>query len=164
MIVPACPEHVSFVHALWTADCNSAYLDPPDPGEIEALQAEGNLLLWMEQNTPSGFAVLTEWLPDVWGLREFAVQRPGQGTGQGRSFLEALLIEVFDHRHGHRLGLDCTADNTRAIRFFQKAGFVQEGVWRECWKRSDGHWVDCIFYALLAREWREERAKPSGRA
>lgn len=150
MICAARPEHLRFVHALWTAESNSAYLDPPGPGDLEAIQAEGNLLVWLEQDNPAGFAVLTEWLPDVWGLREFAVQRPGQG----RPFLEALLIEVFDHRQGHRLGLDCTADNARANRFFQKAGFVREGVWRECWRRGDGDWVDCIFYALLAREWR----------
>lgn len=160
MILRARPEHVSFVHALWTAESNSAYLDPPDPGEIEAIQADGNLLLWVEQDRPAGFAVLTEWLPDVWGLREFAVQRPGLG----RPFLEALLIEVFDHRQGHRLGLDCTADNARAIRFFQKAGFVQEGVWRECWRRNDGQWVDCIFYALLAREWRAQRRSATDNA
>ena len=151
MIRRARSEDLGFVRALWTAESNRAYLDPPDPGEIEALQTEGNLLLWQEQDRPAGFAVLTEWLPEVWGLREFAVQSPGQG----RPFLDALLVELFDHRKAHRLGLDCTADNERAKRFFQKAGFVQEGIWRECWRRSDGNWVDCIFYALLAREWRD---------
>ena len=153
MIRPARPEEAEIIRRLWTREVNRLWLDPPAPGDIEAAIAEGNLLLWQTGAAPEGFALLTEWLPRVWGLREFAADRPGQGM----PFLETVLIEVFDQRDGHRLGLDCTADNARAHRFFQKAGFVQEGIWRECWQRSDGDWVDCIFYGLLARNWREGR-------
>lgn len=153
MIRPARPEDAGFIRDLWTGEANRPWLDPPAEGQIEAAISDGNLLIWHSGEAPAGFAVLTEWLPRVWGLREFAVSQPGLG----RPFLDALLIEVFDQRDGHRIGLDCTADNARAMRFFQSAGFTREGVWRECWQRADGQWVDCVFFALLAREWRAAR-------
>ncbi len=145
---PARPEDMEFIHALWTSDDNARWLDPPQGYEVDSALASGNLLVW-DLDGPAGFAFLTEWLPRVVGLREFAVARPGQG----RAFLEALMAEVFGPRGAHRLGLDCTADNARAMAFFQAAGFVREGVWRETWDRGDGDFVDCIFYSLLDREW-----------
>lgn len=162
MIRPARPEDAAFIRDLWTGEANRPFLDPPIDGQIEAAIAEGNLLLWQDHDDgPAGFALLTEWLPRAWGLREFATLPRASGRlGFGRPFLAALLIEVFDHRGGHRLGLDCTADNVRALRFFQAAGFVREGCWRECWQREDGQWVDCVFFALLAREWRAMQAGP----
>lgn len=149
MIRPARPEDADFVRALWLRADNRAFLDPPAEGAIEAAITEGDLLIWCDQGQPAGFALLVEWLPRVLGLREFAVARPGLG----RPFLAALLHEVFAVRDAHRLGLDCTADNTRALHFFETAGFRREGVWRECWHRPGGDWVDCVFLAMLAREW-----------
>lgn len=154
MLRPARPEEAGFVHALWTAPQNALWLDPPEGDQIDQAIAEGNLLIWEDAGKPAGFATLTNWMHGVWSLREFATTR----AGIGRPFLTAVLDEMFGPRGAHRLGLDITADNARALRFFQAAGFVREGVWRECWLRPSGDWVDCVFMAMLDREWlnREE--------
>lgn len=139
-----------FVHALWTAPQNALWLDPPEGDQIAAATAAGDLLVWEAGGAPAGFAALTNWMAGVWSLRQFATTRPGIG----RPFLTAVLDEMFGPRAAHRVGLDITADNTRALRFFGQAGFVREGVWRECWQRPAGDWVDCVFMAMLDREWR----------
>ena len=141
-----------FVHALWTAPHNALWLDPPEGDQIDRAIAEGNLLIWetgADAGGPAGFATLTNWMQGVWSLREFATTR----AGIGRPFLTAVLDEMFGPRAAHRVGLDITADNTRALRFFGAAGFQREGVWRECWLRPSGDWVDCVFMAMLDREW-----------
>lgn len=148
MLRPARSGDTDFVHDLWTAPQNGLWLDPPGTGQIEAAIADGTLLIW-DADGPAGFATLTNWLEGVWSLREFAVIR----AGLGHPFLRAVLHEMFDARVAHRLGLDVTIDNTRALRFFETAGFVREGVWRECWRRPSGDWVDCVFLSMLAREW-----------
>lgn len=161
---PAGPEDLEFIQTLWTSAENARWLDPPQGYDVEEAMAEGRLLVWdmgsedggaeARDSELAGFAFLNEWLPRVWGLREFAVSRPGFG----RPLLEAVMADVFTNRDGHRLGLDCTADNHRAMNFFKRAGFQYEGVWRETWDRGDGIFVDCIFFSLLAREW---QARPA---
>ncbi|GAB1480242.1 hypothetical protein MASR2M74_28170 [Paracoccaceae bacterium] len=149
MLRRARPDEAGFVRALWTAPQNALWLDPPEADQIEDALDAGHLLIW-DTGTPSGFAALTEWHPGVWSLREFAVTAPGLG----RPFLRAVLTEMFGPLGAHRVGLDVTADNHRALRFFEQAGFQREGVWRECWQRPAGDWVDCVFLAMLNREWR----------
>jgi RimJ/RimL family protein N-acetyltransferase len=80
-----------------------------------------------------------------------AVQRHRAGTGL--ALMTAVLDEVFHTRAAHRVGLDVTADNAAALALFARLGFVTEGVWRQCWCRPDGGWVDCVFLALLKHEW-----------
>ncbi len=149
MLRQARPDEAGFVHALWTAPENALWLDPPEAGQVDEAITAGNLLIW-DIDGPTGFACLTQWMHGIWSLREFATCRPGLG----RAFLSAVLDEMFGPRGAHRVGLDITADNARALRFFTGAGFVREGVWRECWLRPSGDWVDCVFLAMLDREWK----------
>jgi RimJ/RimL family protein N-acetyltransferase len=143
------PDDAGFVRDLWTAAPNADFLDPPQDGSIEDALADGTLFIWDVAGEPAGFALLVEWVEDVFGLMAFATTRPGIG----RPFLVALLNHLFHDLSAHRVGLDVTADNARALRFFQAAGFVREGVWREGWRRPRGDWVDCVFMGLLDREW-----------
>lgn len=150
MLRPAAPEDAGFVQALWTAPEHARLIDPPQDGVIGQGIAAGDVLIWQPGPAPAGFALLQEWVPDVWSIMTIAVTRPGQG----RPFLAAVLHEVFARRGAHRIGLDVTVDNLRARRFFAAAGFVQEGLWREGWRRPGGDWVDCAFMGLLRRDWR----------
>ena len=160
MLRLARPEDPGFVRALCASPGNARLLDPPGAGEIEDALADDLLFIWEEGGAPVGFALMVEWVPAVHSIRAFAVAR----RGAGRPFLAALLAHLFDGRGAHRIGLDVTADNARAIDFWTRAGFVREGVWREGWNRPGEGWVDCVFMAMLAREWRSraEQAMPCG--
>ncbi|MCF2435662.1 GNAT family N-acetyltransferase [Streptomyces thinghirensis] len=55
--------------------------------------------------------------------------------------------------------LDAYADNHRALRVYEKVGFVTEGVRREVeWR--DGAWVDEVLMAVLDHQWAAHRGHP----
>lgn len=75
-----------------------------------------------------------------------------RGKGYGRETLRLLLGFGFRHRNLHRIWLECTATNERALRAYRAAGFVEEGRLREhAW--LDGRYVDMVRMAVLRSEW-----------
>jgi RimJ/RimL family protein N-acetyltransferase len=81
---------------------------------------------------------------DVWGL--------GYGT-------EATRL-MMDHAFGtlglHRVGLFVFEFNERAIRAYQRVGFVLEGRARQSIRR-DGRWWDELSMSMLDSDWRRIR-------
>jgi RimJ/RimL family protein N-acetyltransferase len=152
MLRAATTEDTAFVRALWTAPDSERFIVAPEEDEIDAKTAAGDLLIWTAAGQPAGFVSVTQWLPRVWSIPAVAVQHRRAGTGL--AMMQAVLDEMFHVRNAHRVGLDVTVDNTGALSLFRRLGFVTEGVWRECWCRPDGRWVDCVFLALLKHEWR----------
>ena len=137
------------IESLWLAPANAQWIEPPDEGEIAGAIGRGEAFLWEISGEVAGFAVTMTWVPQVHGLSALVSTRPGQGE----PLLRAVLAHVFGPRQAHRIGLDVTADNTRALRLYDRLGFQREGRIRECWKRPGGDWVDCYLLGLLAREW-----------
>ncbi|MFN7270185.1 MAG: GNAT family N-acetyltransferase [Cereibacter sp.] len=152
MLRQATARDAAFVGTLWTTPDNTRFIVAPEADEIETKTAAGDLLIWTTAGQPAAFATVTEWFPQVWTIPAVAVQ--DRRTGTGLAMMQALLDEMFHVRDAHRVGLDVTADNTAALSLFRRLGFVTEGVWRQCWCRPDGGWVDCVFLALLKDEWR----------
>lgn len=74
------------------------------------------------------------------------------GKGYGTEAFRLLLTIVFDHQGWHRAELWTLAENERAIRSFEKCGFVREGVAREA-SYSDGRYHDVLSMGLLKSEW-----------
>jgi RimJ/RimL family protein N-acetyltransferase len=69
------------------------------------------------------------------------------GRGIGRSLLESL--ETWARSKGlHRLELIVNYDNERAIRLYERFGFVKEGVKRHA-LRINGRYVDAFYMAKL---------------
>ncbi len=58
----------------------------------------------------------------------------------------------------HRVTLDAFEYNPRALRSYQKAGFVEEGRLRGALHR-DGRRRDMIFMGILRQEWQEGRTQ-----
>jgi putative acetyltransferase len=152
MLRPATVQDAAFVHGLWTAPDAVRFIVAPEEDEIDAKTAAGDLLIWTAAGQPAGFATVTQWLPRVWSIPAVAVQ--DRRAGSGLAMMQSVLDEMFHVRDAHRVGLDVTVDNAGALSLFRRLGFVTEGVWRECWCRPDGAWVDCVFLALLKHEWR----------
>ncbi len=74
----------------------------------------------------------------------------------GRSFgtdaMRVLLRYAFTELNLYRLSLNVFSYNTRAIRTYEKVGFVVEGRMREALLR-DGQYHDLIFMGILREEW-----------
>jgi len=76
-----------------------------------------------------------------------SVATRAQGRGVGRALLERLL-QTADALRVHRVELGVYVDNDRAIRLYERCGFVREGKQRLLAFR-DGGWVDNLVMARV---------------
>ena len=77
-----------------------------------------------------------------------------RGRGYGRRIAHLVLGHAFDTLGLHRVALRVFAGNDHAVRSYQAAGFVIEGVEREI-HQVDGVWQDDVVMGVLEHEWRE---------
>lgn len=85
-------------------------------------------------------------------LGTLAVSPRWRGTGLALQLMEQI-IAMLAAEGILRLELMLEADNPRALAFYTKLGFVQEGRMRAAYKRaSDAHYTDEIFMARLLAE------------
>jgi len=82
--------------------------------------------------------------PDAWG------------AGYGTEVTELMLWLAFERIGLHRVALTVFDFNTRAIRSYEKAGFIVEGRHREAIVRDGGRW-DELTMGILAAEWHARR-------
>jgi RimJ/RimL family protein N-acetyltransferase len=73
---------------------------------------------------------------------------PYRGRGIGRRLAEAAIAAAWGAGMT-RIELEVLASNTKAIRLYEKLGFVHEGVKRRA-RHLDGAWDDSVMMALLA--------------
>ena len=75
--------------------------------------------------------------------------------GYGSEAIRLLLRYGFEVLGLHRIDLRVLADNGRAIRAYEKCGFVREGVERES-ALVDGRWHSDVLMGLLEQEYRAQ--------
>ena len=121
---------------------------------LRNMAAHDGVLVW-DRGGLAGFATLEWAYPGVVYLFNLGVAEAGRG--EGRALIRAVVTHVFGGMGAHRLACDVAHDNPAALAAFESAGFVREGVMRECWQREPENWVDCVTYSLLARECRGMR-------
>lgn len=151
MLRIATTTDLPFIRDLWLRPENAMFLAPWEDGELEEALDYDHLVIREAMGLPLGFAYLTRWVPGAYAISAMAVTAPGRG--QGAMLLTEVLDWLFDDPDAHRVALDTTVDNVRALGLFEKLGFVREGLYRECWRRPDGKWIDCIPLAILRRDW-----------
>ena len=81
-----------------------------------------------------------------------------RGKGIGQQAIALMLAFAFDTMGLERVELEVHADNRRAVRCYEKAGFVHEGVKRHAYY-SEGRFCDVAIMSVLADEWRTRRAQ-----
>jgi RimJ/RimL family protein N-acetyltransferase len=74
------------------------------------------------------------------------------GKGYGTDAMRVLLRFAFTELHLHRVSLNVFAYNPRAIRSYEKAGFVAEGRVRQALQRDGQRW-DVIYMGVMREEW-----------
>ncbi|MBX3085106.1 MAG: GNAT family N-acetyltransferase [Anaerolineae bacterium] len=75
-----------------------------------------------------------------------------RAKGYGTEALRLTLRYAFTELNLYRVGLNVISNNGRAIRAYEKAGFVREGVTRGQVHR-DGQRYDLIWMGILREEW-----------
>jgi len=85
-------------------------------------------------------------------------ERENWGKGYGSEAMDLVIRYAFDELNLHRLQLTVIDYNPRALKMYEKLGFVREGAYREFIER-DGMRHDLILYGLLRPEWRQRRGE-----
>lgn len=80
-------------------------------------------------------------------------ERAYWGQGYGTDAMKILLRFAFDELNLHRVSLMALLDNTRAVRSYEKCGFVREGIQQQS-DRREGKRQDIVFMGCLRDEWR----------
>ena len=76
-----------------------------------------------------------------------------QGQGIGTDAIRVMVRHLIEERGHHRLTIDPAAENTAAIRAYEKVGFRRVGVMRHYERDFDGDgWHDGLLMDLLADE------------
>jgi aminoglycoside 6'-N-acetyltransferase len=75
-----------------------------------------------------------------------------QGQGFGTDAIRTLARYLIEERGHHRFSIDPAADNARAIRAYERVGFLPVGVLRRYERGPDGFWHDGLLMDLLADE------------
>lgn len=73
------------------------------------------------------------------------------GQGYGADALKTFLQFLFQQWNFHRISLDTWDANIRAIKSFQKLGFICEGKLREA-RFVQGEYRDALIFGLLSSE------------
>jgi RimJ/RimL family protein N-acetyltransferase len=79
-------------------------------------------------------------------------EREMWGKGYGTDAMKVILCYAFTELNLRRVALDTFEYNPRAIRSYEKAGFVHEGRVRGYLYRDGRRW-DLIFMGILREEW-----------
>lgn len=74
------------------------------------------------------------------------------GEGIGSDAVRTLARHLVDDHGHHRIVIDPAADNTAAIRCYEKVGFRPVGIMRRYERDADGSWHDGVLMDLLADE------------
>jgi len=72
--------------------------------------------------------------------------------GLGTDAMRTLARHLFDDLGHHRITIDPTVGNVRAIASYRKVGFRDVGVMRRYERANDGAWRDSLLMDLLAEE------------
>ena len=109
-----------------------------------------------DRGLPVGF-VLLAGLAGGNGAVEFRrIVVMEKGRGYGRAAVKAVKQYCFEVLHVHRLWLDVLEENIRARSLYESAGFVREGVLRECVRREDG-FHSLVVMSMLDSEYVSDR-------
>lgn len=81
---------------------------------------------------------------------EYAVvtRATAQGTGIAKKATQELINYAFKEKGLHKIYLNVLQDNERAIKFYEKCGFVKEGVSIDAIK-INGEYRNLIWYGII---------------
>ena len=74
------------------------------------------------------------------------------GKGLGTDAVRTLSRHLIHDRGHHRLTIDPSVENEKAIRTYKRVGFQEVGVMRRYERNPRGEWQDCLLMDLLARD------------
>jgi aminoglycoside 6'-N-acetyltransferase len=157
-IRPGHAQDAPILHAILHDPSVVRWWRVPDPvGDIE-MQLCGStdeplLVIEVDGEVAGGIQYYEERDPDY---RHAAIDiflgARWQGHGYGTEAVRLVARFLFEQRAHHRLTIDPSADNARAIASYAKVGFKPVGIMRQYERQADGRWHDGLLMDLLRDE------------
>ncbi len=116
------------------------------------LRTRYNFIIESEGKPLGHIAIEADWERDTSAELGILIDPSRQRRGFGRRAVSLALDFAFGEKRVHRVWAGVLGNNTRALHFFEAAGFVEEGRAREA-RRESAEWVDHVYFAMLRREW-----------
>jgi aminoglycoside 6'-N-acetyltransferase len=128
-----------------------------DPeADIRELLADEDLAIWLivEGSTTLGLVMAGEETDPQYrhASIDIAIVAAGQNRSLGRDSIRAVARWLIDVRGHHRITIDPSVANARAIRTYESVGFRAVGTMRAYERSLDGSWHDGLLMDLLADE------------
>ncbi len=115
--------------------------------------------LVIEINTPEGWMAVGNIALDTIDWKErcaevgiFIGEKSLWNRGYGREAMQLMLRHGFNSLNLNRIFLRVYATNPRAVKSYEKAGFVHEGQLRQA-HFQDGHYIDVLIMSVIRSEW-----------
>jgi aminoglycoside 6'-N-acetyltransferase len=158
-LVPAASEHISAFAAVLADPTVARWWTAPDP-EAEArlivAPEDDHVVVWAIESDGVVVGIIQASEEADPGYRHASVDlslaADAQGRGLGPDAIRTVIRWLIDVRGHHRITIDPSAANDRAIRAYAKVGFRPVGVMRAYERGSDGTWHDGLLMDLLRGE------------
>jgi RimJ/RimL family protein N-acetyltransferase len=104
-----------------------------------------------EAGRPVAYALLLEGGGGAGLIEDVYTTPDARGRGLARAATRIFTRHLIEDLGFHRVQLECYGYNERAIRHFERSGFVREGVKRKAYWRG-GEWVDGVSFGLVRED------------
>lgn len=161
MLRAATAGDFGFIRGLTTRPDYAPFIGDSDEAALAGYLAEptAQLLIWEPEDGPKGFAIFREIGHDSGRVELMRIALDHTGQGQGARFFAALLDHAFLQLGASRLWFDASGENLRAMKVYERAGCLREGIQRAHWWRPAlGRPVDLHLFGMLRSEWLARRA------
>ena len=142
LTVERAPENAAFI-GQWSRDRHLQ--------ACETLNECHWTILDRETQERVGYVILLEAQNPDQSMQIKRIAIAQKGRGFGKAALQQVLHKAFLELNAHRVWLDVMEDNPLAHSLYRKLGFVEEGIMRECMKKSRG-FISLRLMSLLRPE------------
>ncbi len=155
----ASTDDIDFIRSLTSRDDYSPFIGDSDPVTLAGWIASPTerVVIWTDGHA-TGFAIFRELGKPGAIIELFRIALDQAGGGRGDAFFAALLEHAFTDLGAKRVWFDASGENPRAMKVYERAGCLREGVQRgQWWRPALGRAVDLHLFGMMADEWLARR-------
>ena len=153
------PGDIPFIRGLTTRPDYTPFIGDADEATLRRWMDSPTerVVIW-EDGDATGFAVFREIGSPSGAVELFRIALDTAGGGRGAAFFDALLDFAFRDLGAARVWFDASGENQRAMKVYERAGCLREGVQRaQWWRPALGRAVDLHLFGMMRAEWLARR-------